>query len=253
MMRDTRNMMILLGQVPVIALGIALLFTGDVFKNPGPRPADGATLLFLLSTTAIWLGSIDGSREIIKERSVADRESAIGVRTSAYLFSKTVVLFTLSMVQTLLLAGIVLALRPLHEPIGTYALLLGVLTVTSFVAVGMGLLISAAVSSEDQATSFIPLALIPQLLFAGAIVTVARMSDAMSYISNVVFARWSFADAGSAIHMHGRLAANPQQAQATGYGSDFFSVHAPVGFLILAGFLAVFLGATAWKMSQRRA
>jgi ABC-type multidrug transport system ATPase subunit/pSer/pThr/pTyr-binding forkhead associated (FHA) protein len=251
MMRDTRNMLILLGQVPLIALAIALLFSGDVFQVPGERPADGATLLFLLTTTAIWLGSIDGSREIIKERSVAEREAAIGVRTGAYLFSKAVVLFALATVQTLLLAGIVLALRPLHEPASSYLLLFAVLIATSFVAVGMGLLISAVVSSEDQATSFIPLALIPQLLFAGAIVPVERMSSAMEWVANLVFARWSFADAGSVVDMNERLAANPQQQAASGYGTDFFDIAPALGFAVLAAFLVLFLGATAWRIAQR--
>ena len=251
MMRDTRNMLILLGQVPIIALAVALLFGGGVFELPAERPGDGATLLFLLTTTAIWLGSIDGSREIIKERSVYERESAIGVRTGAYLFSKTVVLFALATVQTLLLAGIVLLLRPLHEPGGTYLLLLAVLLATTFVAVGMGLLISGMVSSEDQATSFIPLALIPQLLFAGAIVPVDRMSDAMAAVSNLVFARWSFAGAGGAVDMNARLETNPQQAAASGYGTDFFDLAAPAAFIVLGVFLAILVGATAWRLARR--
>ena len=43
----------------------------------------------------IWLGSIDAAREIVKERSVFERESAVGMRLSAYLVSKAVVLFAL--------------------------------------------------------------------------------------------------------------------------------------------------------------
>ncbi len=33
-------------------------------------PNNAALLVFLVVTTAIWLGSIDGSREIIKERAL---------------------------------------------------------------------------------------------------------------------------------------------------------------------------------------
>ena len=58
----------------------------------------------------------------------------------------------------------------------TYLGVLALLTVTGFAAVTMGLAISAGVTTEDQAMSFIPLALIPQLLFAGAIVPVIQMS-----------------------------------------------------------------------------
>ena len=251
MMRDRRNLAILLGQVPVIALGIALLFKANVLSRADGRPSDAAQLLFLLATTAIWLGSIDGSREIIKERSVAVREAAVGVRPVAYLLSKVGVLFVLAAVQTVLLAGLVLALRPLHEPRGTYLLVLGLLVLTCFVAVGMGLLISSAVNSEDQATSFIPLALIPQLLFAGAIVPLARMGEGIPTLADAVFARWSFAAIGTAIDMNDRLGADRALAKATGYGAGFFDVSAAAGFLALAAFLLVFLVATGVRLRRR--
>ena len=49
------------------------------------RPARGQPggcrqLLFLLAITVIWLGSIDAAREIVKERSVFEREAAIGTQ-----------------------------------------------------------------------------------------------------------------------------------------------------------------------------
>jgi len=51
-----------------------------------------------------------------------------------------------------------------------------VLLLTGFSAVGMGLLMSAAVRTQDQATSFIPLVLVPQLFFGGSIAPIATMS-----------------------------------------------------------------------------
>ncbi len=158
--RDRRNLLILVAEVPVIALAIVGLFKGDVFSRSTGSPSNAAQLLFLLVTTALWLGSIDASREIIKERTIFERERAVGVRISAYLGSKTIVLFVLAALQTLLLAGIVFGLRPLDEPLETYGLVFAVLLMTAFVAIGIGLIISASVSTEDQATSFIPLVLI---------------------------------------------------------------------------------------------
>ena len=57
----------------------------------------------------------------------------------------------------------------------------------------MGLAISAFVSTEDQATSLTPLAVIPQLLFAGAIVPVDQMGPIVKALSYVMFSQWSFA------------------------------------------------------------
>ncbi len=63
LLRDRRNLMILLGQAPLIALGIALLFQKGVL-DVGADPTNAALMLFLVVTTMIWLGSIDGSREV---------------------------------------------------------------------------------------------------------------------------------------------------------------------------------------------
>ena len=254
LMRDRRNLLILLGQVPVIALGIALLFKSGVLeKSREGQPGAAAQLLFLLVTTSIWLGSIDGSREIIKERGLATREAAVGVRLSAYLFSKAVVLFGLVAVQAVLLVAIVFSMQPLHEPVSVHLVVLGTLVLTGFIAVGMGLLVSASVNSEDQATSFIPLVLIPQLLFAGAIVSVKDMPEPVATLSNAVFARWSFADVGTAIDMNARIAGDPEFARLSQYGPSFFDVSTTTGVLVLVGFLVAFFAGVTAQMRRRPA
>lgn len=94
--RDRRNLLILLGQVPVIAIAIASLFESGLFNLPGGlrdrpgNPERAIQLLFLLVTTAIWFGSITGSREIVKERAIAAREATVGVRVGPYLISTRV-------------------------------------------------------------------------------------------------------------------------------------------------------------------
>ena len=125
LLRDRRNLALLLGQAPLIALGIALLFQPERLRDRHrQRPDNAALLLFLVVTTAIWLGSIDGSREIIKERALMDARTRVGVKLSAYLASKAVVLFALVAIQCVLLAVVTFGLRPLHESAGAY---LGVL------------------------------------------------------------------------------------------------------------------------------
>ncbi|HET6830629.1 MAG TPA: ATP-binding cassette domain-containing protein, partial [Solirubrobacterales bacterium] len=242
MVRDRRNLAILLGQVPLIALGIALLFKSDVLRGEIDTN-NAALLLFLVVTSMIWLGAIDAAREIIKERPLMERERAIGVRLSAYLGSKSIVLFGLVAVQALLLGAVTFGLRPLYESPPTYLALFVVLAVTGFVAVAMGLLISSLVSSEDQAASFIPLALIPQLLFGGAIVAVAEMSGAMQQLSKLVFSRWSFADIGAAIDMGERIG-NSTASIPSRYPPTFFELPLARGVGILVAFMLGFLALT---------
>jgi ABC-type multidrug transport system ATPase subunit/ABC-type multidrug transport system permease subunit len=243
--RDRRNILILLLQVPLLGIAIVGLFKLEVFRA-GTDAGEAVKLLFLVVTTVIWFGSIDGAREIIKEKSVFVREHAVGVRTSAYLTSKAVVLFTLAAVQTLLLAAIVFAFQPLHEARGAYVTILAVLVLTSFAAVAMGLLMSAAVRTQDQATSFIPLVLVPQLFFGGSIVPVATMSAPLAGISKAVVAQWSYAGMGSAISLNDRIAHSPAYAKVSRFGHDYFAiasgrVYLALGVFIVVGFAGMFL------------
>jgi ABC-type multidrug transport system ATPase subunit len=257
MVRDRRNLALLLGQVPLLALGIALLFNAGILtKGATGSPGQVALLVFLMVITAIWLGSIDGSREIVKERAVFERERAVGVRLGAYLASKAAVLFGLVALQCIMLVAVVFAMRPLHESNDTYISVFLLLAITGFVAVGMGLLISSIVSTEDQASSFIPLALIPQLLFGGAILTVHEMSGPIKVLSAFIVSRWSLAAVGNVIHMNERLTV-PENTQAAldleRFGTSYFGNSLWLSLAILLAFLVFFLVATAVLLNSRRA
>jgi ABC-type multidrug transport system ATPase subunit len=259
--RDRRNALILFGQVPLIAFGIAFLFEGGLFDPAGSgpdgmpmpgRPRDAIQALFLLVTTAIWFGSISASREIVKERAVAEREAAVGVRWGAYLTSKALLLFAVAAVQTLALAYFVFVVHPLEEPPGGYLAITALLVLSSWAAVGVGLSVSAACSTQDQATSFIPLTLIPQLLFAGAIVPVDRMGGAIEALSHAIFARWALAGSGAELDMQDRIEADRAFDRAGGYGDVFFSIEPTQALGILIAFLVGFLALARGLVSARR-
>jgi ABC-type multidrug transport system ATPase subunit len=242
--RDRRNLALLLGQAPVLALFGVALFQSGLFGTPG-NPGDAVNLLFLMVIVVIWLGAIDAAPEVVKERAVVEREAAVGTRLGAYLSSKLVVLFGLVALQTLLYGGVLLAFRPLESSFDAYATVFGLLLVTGFAAVTMGLLVSSLVGTQDQAMSLIPLAVIPQLLFAGSIVPLARMAEPARTLADAIFAQWSLAGVGTAVDMNARLAADPEFAQVNRFGTDFFDLAAGPAFAIQVGFAVLFLVATA--------
>lgn len=247
--RDRRTALVLLGQVPVIALLIALLFPSGVLEYPDVEPTKSAQFAFLLVTASLWIGLISSCREIVNERSIVLREFAVGSRIGAYLGSKTIVLFSLAALQTALLLAIVTLLRPLHEPTSSYLALYGVLLATSWAAIATGLAVSTLARSVDQATSFVPMLLIPQLLFAGALVTVEAMGTPVRLLSDLVVARWAFAGAGSSIEMNARLSEDPQAA--AGYGESFFALSAPLAIVIVLLFVAAGLVLAAGLLARR--
>ena len=253
MLRDRRNLLILLGQVPVLAVLVGALFHANVFDPTRGDIGSAPQLLFLLITLSIWIGSIDAAREIIKERAVFAREHAVGVRISAYILSKAMVLCSLATLQTVVLAAIVLAWHPLHGSGAALPKVFFLLVLTSWAAVGMGLFLSAIVNTENQATSFIPLALIPQLLFAGQIKPIREFTGPLKALAAVVFSHWSFAGIGTVVGLNHRFVTSPGGAvQLKHYGSGFFTLQLAAASGILLLFFAVFIGGVAMGLRRKR-
>lgn len=114
----------------------------------------------------------------------------------------------------------------------------------------LGLLVSAYASSEDQATGVIPLLLVPQLLLAGAIVSLHDMTAPMHVLASLIPARWSFAAAGHAIDLQDRIDEDAVFAPMSRYGNDFFTL-GPVPFVLICGAFAVALCALLVRLLRR--
>jgi ABC-type multidrug transport system ATPase subunit/pSer/pThr/pTyr-binding forkhead associated (FHA) protein len=252
MLRDRKHLRSALIQVPILGVLTALLFGAGVFEQiPVPHfAAKSAQLIFLMVTIAVWLGSINAAREIVKERSILNRELSIGVQIQAYLASKLIILLAFATAQTLLFSFIVLALRPLHETSAAALQLVIVLTLAAWIAVLLGLVVSAHSGSEDQATGVIPLLLVPQLLFSGAIVPIGDMTTPVRLLAALVPARWSFASAGEAIHMQSRIDADPIFSSVSRYGHHFFNVSL-VEVIFISGLFACGLFAVLIRLLRR--
>ncbi|MEA2398388.1 MAG: transport system ATP-binding/permease protein [Thermoleophilaceae bacterium] len=249
--RDRKNLALLFGQVPILALLDALIFQSGIFHHIGGNPGDGVQLMFLTVLAPIWFGALDSAREIVKERPMRDREAAIGVRLDAYLFAKCAVLFVAVTAQTILLAVIVFAARSLHEPASAYLGLLAILALTGCAAVTMGLLVSALVTTEDQAMTVIPLVLIPQILFAGAIVPIQRMLEPFKSLANLDISMWSLSSVGTQVDFNSRIAQSPEFARVNRFGTHFFDVPLGQGVGMLAIFLVAFLAGTGVVLQRR--
>lgn len=243
-LRDRRNLILLVGQVPILAAAIGALYPGKLWSTIG-QGDNVSALIFLIVTLAIWIGAIDASREIIKERTIVEREAAVGVRRGPYLLSKLGVLGILGTIQTIVLVLVIALMLPGAPDAGG---LLLVVLVTTWTAVAMGLLISSFVGTENQAVSFIPLALIPQLLFAGQIVPYATMTSVLKGVSVVIFSRWAFAGVGHLVDLPARLPAHELHAS---FGTSFFSLPLAGTFAVLVGFALAFLGFTLRQLPRQ--
>jgi ABC transport system ATP-binding/permease protein len=181
---DKFNLLILFGQAPIVAL-----LTYLTVDKEGSRDFP----YFVLALVSVWFGTSIAAREIIKERAVYNRERMVNLGLLPYVGSKLLVLTLIVGLQCILLFGSlrVLEVTGLMKLPGDYYGVpqLVVMILTGMVGIALGLFVSAIVKTSEMATSFVPLLLIPQLLFCGL---VGVPKGAAKLAGVVMPATWSF-------------------------------------------------------------
>jgi hypothetical protein len=187
LLRDQRNLLLLLLQAPVIGLllflviepGLVSQCARDIatsgFDNCQMKLGEVSEvqkILFLLACIATWFGIINAIREIVRELPIYRRERLVNLSIPAYVSSKLAVLLGLSLFQALIL---VLLVHIWADFPATGVILPGVVEVfvtmalITFASACLGLFLSAVMGREERVMSIIPLFLIPQIIFAGII------------------------------------------------------------------------------------
>jgi ABC-type multidrug transport system ATPase subunit len=241
MRRDARSLTLMIGQAPLIGIAIGLTVPSNILSDSVLGPFYGVLLAFMIVIGAVWLGLIAACREIARERDVLLREAAVGVRLDAYLLSKVLVIFPLVAFQTLLLIVPVALLQPPAGPLSQYAGVLGVSIVTAWGAVAIGLLVSVLVQNAGQATTVLPIVVIPQLLLAGALIPPSQMIPPIKALSDITLSRWALSGIGNALELGSGISSD--LSSVTGLEGSFFNaglVQPALMIALLSGVTLVF-------------
>jgi ABC-type multidrug transport system permease subunit len=129
---------------------------------------------------------------------------------------------------------------------GDYTAVFVTLLLSSAAALGLGLLISAAVAEPSQATIAMPMACFPQVLFVGAILPVPVMAAFGKWISFAMTNRWAFEALGNSLGVV-RLWSNGRSSLGRPLLMTYattFNRPVVVDWLILSGFTVAFVAAT---------
>lgn len=216
-LRDWRNLAILIGQAPLIAL-----ITAIVFKQSN-------LLLFMMTIAAVWFGCLNASKEIVKELDIYKRERMVNLRLLPYLLSKIVVLAVISAVQCALLVWIIHQRRDLDGSMWQH---FGVLLNVAGCALMLGLLVSSVVNTTDKAIALVPLLLIPQIIFTVYPAVGWRMEPLNKLLAQlVIMSFWAF-DALRMVEV---------QAIAKEYGVDYRRDIVESNLILLAFTMAEFI------------
>lgn len=175
------SLALVVGQAPLIGWLCAVVW--------GSVEEDTASLWFVLSLTAVWLGCITACREIVRERGVLERERLLGLGLLPYVASKVAVLSGVVAVQVVLLQGAVewsLALR------GPYLVQTLSLWLAGMGGVGLGLGASAVARQQEQAVALVPLLLIPQILFSEFAIPAEHYGEVVALVEKAMPVRWAY-------------------------------------------------------------
>ena len=159
-----------------------------VFYNPF---AQGSVLVLILGS--IFIGLSTSIQEIVKENAIRRREQSVGIRPSAYLASKILVLGAITALQITVFTAIVLFRRPLPKSglliessrveITLVCIALGICSML------LGLLISSFLSSEEQAMPALVGMTMVQVVLSGALPLEA--TGIINQISQLVPSYWA--------------------------------------------------------------
>ncbi|GIW06230.1 MAG: hypothetical protein KatS3mg060_1035 [Dehalococcoidia bacterium] len=227
----------------------------DALRQPCGNARNGMMLLFLISIVSIWLGTSNAAKEIVKELPIYRRERMVSLKIVPYLASKLTVLTGVALFQTVLLLGIIagfitLPVYSVGTPIGII-----VTTLTTFLAAtSLGLFVSAVVGTNDEAGNLVPILLIPQIIFAGAIFPFREMGELARFVANFTVSKWSWEALGAIIDI-------PRIARAQGGQSltllddskwgQTFDIAVQQHLAILALFSAVLLAAAYVALKRK--
>lgn len=140
----------------------------QLFLNPQAR-----SLLLVLILGATFMGTAGSIQELVKERTIYERERSIGLSRSAYAFSKVIVLGIIVIAQAIIFTILSLAGRPKPSEAvflrSAYLEIIVIVALLAFVSMLIGLLISALINSSESAMPSLVVVTMSQVILSGAV------------------------------------------------------------------------------------
>lgn len=220
--RDRMSLFILLAIMPILAVLLIMIantnwLVGDPFETIqsllGEKIAGGKesasysivgksqAMLFMMAFASVLLGLFSSAYEIVKEKTVYDRERMVFLRLVPYLASKVVLLGGFAALQCFLFL-LVIRLKVEFPAQGIFLPTFFELYISLFLgclaAIMLGLFISALAASQNTVTYSIMGLLFFQILFAGVFFTLPGATQNFSYIT---LSRWTTEGLGTTVNL----------------------------------------------------
>jgi ABC-type multidrug transport system ATPase subunit/pSer/pThr/pTyr-binding forkhead associated (FHA) protein/ABC-type transport system involved in multi-copper enzyme maturation permease subunit len=200
----------LLAAIPVLIGAICYATAGELGLGPGLpnkigvffNPIARSTLMILILGT-VFIGLSTAIQEIIKENPIRLREKSVGIRSGTYLMSKVLVLGVITTLQTMIFTAIVLFNRPVPDSglffASAYLEILMLVSLLGFASMCLGLVISALLSSTEQAMPILVGLTMGQVVLSGALP--GKNEGIMGLLAPLTPSFWSMNSLSSSVNL----------------------------------------------------
>lgn len=178
-LRNRTNNVITFVQAPLLGLVISFILrhtTTEAEYNYYDNNNIGI-FIFVSIIAFIFMGLSNSVEEILAERKIVQREKRMNLKMSFYLISKLVALSLFSLIQVALYTLVsfwVLKIKGLWGISVLYFML------TSMVGFSLGLSVSSFLKDNKSIINLLPLLLIPQIIFGGAVIEFEKMNHRLT-------------------------------------------------------------------------
>lgn len=194
---NTQYVVINLIEAPILAAVLAGLIrfhnstaAGYIYRTNDNIP----TYIFMSVIVALFLGLMVSAEEIIRDRKIRKREAFLNLSKGSYLFSKILIMFTISALQMILFVAVGNSILQIKGMWIDYWLIL--FSVSCFANL-LGLNISASFNSAVTIYILIPFLIIPQLLLSGMVVKFNKLNPSITsqtrvpFVGQIMASRWA--------------------------------------------------------------
>ncbi|MDD3235362.1 MAG: ATP-binding cassette domain-containing protein [Candidatus Cloacimonetes bacterium] len=198
-LRNRTNNLITFVQAPLLGLVVAFILRYTPLSPPYNYAENNNIGIFVFVSVIafIFLGISNSIEEITDERKIIIREKQMNLKISYYQVSKLITLSLFVLIQAVLyqsVASSVLGIR------GLFGISVIYLFLSGLTGISIGLTCSSFIKEKKAIINLLPLILIPQIIFGGAVIEFERMNRSLTIykqhpipeIVQTIPSRWLF-------------------------------------------------------------
>ena len=182
-LRNHTNLLITFGQVILLSTIIAFILRLAPHNEAYSfhQNINLGIYLFISVIIFIFLGMSSSMEEILSEKKNFLREKMLDIKVSNFLYSKIAVLCLFASLQVIIYLAISCNILDIK---GMFLIYFLYLFFASLIGSSLGIFISSFLSDSKSIINIIPLILIPQIIFGGAIIEFEKMNKNITFINS---------------------------------------------------------------------